>query len=231
MNESGEGVISARASFGVSFKATASLDTRFTFVSGFLRGAQLLAESASEVEELGESAEASQVTRHNAFVIGAIVQAAMALEAETSMIVLHGPGHHLGSNGVDKEARDFLNRLEGVLNRESRVVERYQLLLHLLGREPMDSGTEPFQSAALLMRLRNELVHFKSKWGQDMEEEKLFKGLEALRLQPPPWSLAGQNFFPHRCLGAACANWAARSANDLLVGFYKRLGLANPYCP
>ena len=27
----------------------------------------------------------------------------------------------------------------------------------------------------VLVRLRNELIHYKSKWDKDMDEEKLFK--------------------------------------------------------
>jgi hypothetical protein len=47
-----------------------------------------------------------------------------------------------------------------------------------------DRGTQPWQDADLLVRLRNELVHYKSKWGQEMEKLKL-SSLKQLHPCPP----------------------------------------------
>jgi hypothetical protein len=44
-----------------------------------------------------------------ACVVDAVIPAAAALEAEISEVLLHGPSHHLASNGQIATARDFLS--------------------------------------------------------------------------------------------------------------------------
>lgn len=206
----------------------ASIDSRYSFTTQFLLAAKLFATKAQEIEDasigsLGDG----MTTKHRAYVAGAIMQSVAALEAEIAEVISHGPGHHLGSNGIDAASREFLKPLADVIDGK-RIVKRYAFVLHLLRREPMKDGVEPFQSAALLVRLRNELVHYKSKWGREMKREKLFKGLQSLRHPKPPFVQGNVNFFPHECLSAACAAWAFESAVAFLESFYDKLGVASP---
>src|SRR5258706_10562543 len=89
----------------MAIRATA--DTRYSFTAQFLRGGAIFARRAHEIET---SANVSEELRseHVACVVGAVTQAAAALEAEIYEILTHGPGHHLGSNGINATARDFL---------------------------------------------------------------------------------------------------------------------------
>jgi hypothetical protein len=55
-----------------------------------------------------ESKPAAAVTEddkvaHRGYVTGAIMQATAALECEIWEVMVYGPGHHLGSNGIDSE--------------------------------------------------------------------------------------------------------------------------------
>src|SRR3972149_3207508 len=77
--------------------------------------------------------------------------------------MVYGPGHPLGSNGLDSEARNFLAPVADIIDGES-VLERYQLVLHLRGKRRLDRGEEPWQDTALVVRVRNELVRYKSRW-------------------------------------------------------------------
>ncbi len=85
----------------------ATADTRYSFTAQFLRGGAIFARRAHEIEA---SASVSEELRseHVACVVGAITQAAAALEAEIYEVLIHGPGHHLGSNGINTTARGFL---------------------------------------------------------------------------------------------------------------------------
>lgn len=76
---------------------------------------------------------------HRGFVVGAIMQATAALEYEIWEIMIYGPGHHLGSDRIDREARDFLAPMAEVIDGES-VLERYGLVLHLLKKEALAGG-------------------------------------------------------------------------------------------
>ncbi|WP_147306482.1 hypothetical protein [Methylovirgula sp. 4M-Z18] len=78
------------------------------------------------------------------------------------------------------------------------------------------------------MKLRNELIHYKSKWGEEMDWQKFFKSLKQLRLERPSFVPSNANFFPHQLLGAACAAWSVRTAVALLNRFYDQMGIESP---
>ncbi|MFO0802822.1 MAG: hypothetical protein U0791_06830 [Gemmataceae bacterium] len=155
------------------------------------------------------------------------MQSVAALEAESWELARYGPGHHLGSNGVDARAQAFLQPLAEMLDRLG-VLDRFAKLLHLLEKPPLDRGSQPSQNADLLVKLRNELTHYKSMWGQEAERSRLFASLKILGLAKPSFVLDGGNFFPRECLSAACAAWAVRTAVSYLNAVYERLGIESP---
>ena len=203
--------------------AAAIADTRYTFTAQFLVASAIFAKSTREMESsLGPSASAVAQAEHRGLVVAAIMQCAAALETEIHEISKHGPGAHLGSNHNDRQSQEFLAPLANVID-DQEVLARYEIVLHLLQRPPLVRGAEPFQSAALLIRLRNELVHYKSRWGQEMEGSKLLATLSSLKHRRPPFVSECSNFFPHQCLSADCAAWAVRSAVAFIDAFYAQL--------
>jgi hypothetical protein len=161
-------------------------------------------------------------------VCAVIMQCVAALETDAHETCTHGPGSHLGSNGTDTQARDFLLPLSEFVDDQSSLT-RFDLILHLLRRAPLDKGSNPYQSTLIVVRLRNELVHYKSRWGTEMERNKLQAALQGLRHAPPPFTSTNMNFFPHRCLSAACATWALASVVAFLEAFYVALGVPSRF--
>lgn len=88
--------------------------------------------------------------------------------------------------GIDVSARDYLSPLADMVDRES-VLERYATVLHLLNKQAIDRGGGPWQEAALVIRLRNELVHYKSRWGHELDRSKLFQSLQGENHRRPPY--------------------------------------------
>jgi hypothetical protein len=150
------------------------------------------------------------------------MQATAALECEIWEVMVYGPGHHLGSNGIDGKARDFLAPIAEVIDGQS-VLERYRMVLHLLDRMPLNPGVQPWQDASLVLRLRNELVHYKSRWGEELDRSGLLRALQSKGHGKPPF-VQSTNFFPYECLSAACASWVAQSCVAFLDSFYVNLG-------
>ena len=158
------------------------------------------------------------------------MQATAALECEIWEVMVYGPGHHLGSNGIDSNARDLLAPIAEVIDDES-VLERYWLVLHLLRKDGLDCGAAPWQDAALVVRLRNELVHYKSRWGKELERSKLLRALQDKGHPRPPFIKGSGNFFPYECLSAGCASWSVRSCVAFLDAFCANLGFAGRLDP
>lgn len=207
---------------------TIEADTRYSFTAQFLVGAALFARGARKIEEeKGNSITEEIRAEHRAFVVSAVMQSVAAIEAEISEVITHGPGHHLGSNGIDEKSRDYLLPLAEVLDKIS-CLERYNLVLHLMQMKPLDQGGEPYQSAALLIRLRNELVHYKSVWGIELEKKKLIKQLKLLNLSIPNFVHKSSNFFPHKILSSSCASWSVITAKDFINLFHGHLNIKSP---
>lgn len=208
--------------------ARATSRTRYSFTAQFLRGSAIFARRAHEIETGNDASTSEELqSEHLACVVGAITQAAAALEAEISEVLIHGPGHHLGSNGINLAARDFLMPLAEIIDREPSL-ERYPLVLHLLGKPTLDRGANPYQIADLLTRLRNELIHYKSRWGEQMDRGKVFSRLEQMKFDKPAFVSKHMNFFPHRSLSASLASWSVTTGFEFITAFYKNLGIASP---
>ena len=195
---------------------------RYSFTAQFIEGAALFAKKAHEIEDsLVSTLTEEAKTLHRSFVVSAIIQCSASLEAEISEIVEYGPGHHLGSNGIDEYAREFLRPLFNAIDSQSPL-EKYKLVLHVLKRPALDSDGQIIENADLLVRLRNELIHYKSQW--EVDQQKLFKRLKSLNFQKPGFVLSYSTFFPHECLSASLASWSVITASTFLDHFYEKLG-------
>lgn len=206
------------------FGGSATMDTRSSLTGTFLSASALFSKRATEIEDANPSSITEDLrVEHQGAVLAAIMQSVASLEAEMYEVLVHGPGHHLGSNGLDLEAQKFLSPMAELIDSEE-ILERYTLVLHLLKKEPLDRLTAHWENALLLVRLRNTVVHYKSRWNREVEGTKLLAGLRGLRHPRPPFVPVNSTFFPHQCLSAACAAWAAQTALEFLKAFYTNLG-------
>jgi len=213
----------------MDLSTTFRADVRYTFTGQFLEAATLFARRARLIEGMPNDELKEELHReHRGLVSATLMQCAAALETEAGEICTYGPGAHLGSNETNRSAHKFLNPLADVVDRHEPL-RRFELILHLLKRPALDRGREPYQSAALVVRLRNEITHYKSMWGQEMESSKLFGSIKGLRHNPPPFIAPNTNFFPHQCLSADCAAWAVISTVAFLDAVYDKLDVPSRF--
>lgn len=199
--------------------AVARGDSRYSFTAQFLCSSAMFARRCAEIELVHpDCPDEATRTEHLGHVTAAIMRCAAAVEAESAELTMHGPGHHLGSNGVDIKARDLLAPCAESIDR-LEPLERYKLILCLLRKPPMGEGGPPWQDMTALIKLRNVITHYTSSWGEEMESKALFKTLRNLRLPAPRFVSLNSNFFPHQLLGAACAGWSVHTAVAFINGF------------
>jgi hypothetical protein len=206
---------------------TQTADVRYSFTAQFLVASAQFARKARAIEH-GHIDETLRF-EHRGYVTAAIMQSVAALEAESAEIMDHGPQHHLGG-GTSPEAI-LLEPLAEIIDRQE-VMRRFHLILHLLGKQSF-ADVQPWQDAAVLVKVRNQITHYKSQWGNDMESQNLFQKvlpqlMQQRHLTAPPFTDGTQNLFPHRFLSAATAAWAVSTAASFISEFYKRLGIDSP---
>jgi hypothetical protein len=184
----------------------ARFDTRYSFTAQFLVAGAMFARDCRSIEkEYTEAISGEARMRHRGLVTAAIMHSVAAVESEAAELTLHGPGSHLGSGKTDTLARELLRPLAEVID-DQPTLQRFKLILHLLQKSPLTLGAQPWQDMATLVRLRNEIIHYKSHWGSAMEQKRFFSStLANLKLEVPPFVHASENFFPHQLLSAACA--------------------------
>lgn len=120
--------------------------------------------------------------------------------------------------GLEKELTDVFER--------SPTLERVQAVLAHRGCRLLDRGAEPFQSAELLRALRNGLVHPKAEWDNARERNKQLSGkVVGAHLPLSPFQTDPELAFPHGCMSAGVAKWAASSARSFIREMRLRLAL------
>ncbi len=53
------------------------------------------------------------------------------------------------------------------------ILEKYGIFLDVVGAEPFEKGSFPYQDASILIDVRNELVHYEPRWTSYQEEQEL----------------------------------------------------------
>ncbi|HEX4198040.1 MAG TPA: hypothetical protein VHZ26_11420 [Caulobacteraceae bacterium] len=105
-------------------------------------------------------------------------------------------------------------------------LEHAQALLAHRACTIFDRGAEPFQNAELLRALRNGLVHPKAEWDNARDLNKqLSRKIIGAHLPLSPFQPDPDLAFPHGCMSAGVASWAASSARHFIREFRSRLEL------
>lgn len=213
--------------------ARAVASTRSYMSTWMLRSAMRVADDAATIEaehrgEWGEHALPLMET-----VASAVISAATFLEAMVNELYTDAEEEHgltrdgylapLDPNTVRLMA-DYWNVTDG----RASVLDKYRMLLSFAGCEPLDRGAEPYQSAALLIGLRNRIVHYRP---QTMTHDTVVQGerqLSTMFEQNQLHPNAG-TWWPNRALGGGCARWSHESATAFADEVASRLGIVPNY--
>ena len=114
-------------------------------------------------------------------------------------------------------------------------LEKYQILLDILGKPAFEAGASHYQDADAVVRLRNALIHYEPESVVIMSADP-----NELTIQKMQKQLSGKfpqddfengffSFFPDRCLCAGSVAWAKRSVIDFADEFFRRIDHAPIY--
>lgn len=220
------------ASDGITFTATATVSSRHYMATTHLWTARRSAQLCKEREESTTDAKAGDV-EHRSYAITAVLSSVAFLEGLVNEVLGDvadtPPGDtNPRTEGIPSSACAMIRTLwvESKLESKLQLLEKYQLALACAGQPRLELGEEPFQSASLLVRLRNALVHFKPEW-QEHEEPHKFKSQLKGRFEDS--QLGGDPWYPNKCLGAGCASWACDTATALADEWWQRMGIVRDY--
>jgi hypothetical protein len=155
---------------------------------------------------------------HRAYVLMCLTEAVSFIEAFLNEMFADAADRHPGEalRSVPLESVQALAQRWGETS-EGRMglMKKIRALLVALAVPPPPSNVEPIESVDLLILLRNRIVHFRPKTAIGTDMSELDRQLS--KKFPPSVMITttGNPYFPDRCLGAGCAEWAVRAARAL----------------
>lgn len=190
-----------------------------------ISAAALFARNSYAAEQKLATASVGEITmEHRSYSIGAVIASSTFLEAAINELYLEAIDQNQEMFGGHKRLAELMGHLWETIEEKSTLA-KYQIALTLAENPPFPKNEEPYQAVAALIQLRNALIHYKPEWDTELDvhrnlEEKLSK-----RFAHNPHEPNTKSFFPHRCLGHGCAEWAVQTAMGFYVIFMKRIDL------
>lgn len=171
--------------------------------------------------------------RHWSHATTAVLSAVAFLEAMVNAVWQDAADQHINRlDGIPENAITAMGQLWTGKEKAERMMTllgKFQLALVLAGRDRMPDGAEPFQSARVLIELRNALVHFKPEWHASDTDVKLVQTLKSKITEDLQFPRAIQPWFPNKVLGAGTARWACDSVIAFAKDWHERMGIANDF--
>jgi hypothetical protein len=113
------------------------------------------------------------------------------------------------------------------VERNLKILEKYNVALVAADKPALDKGREPFGSVRVAVRLRNALVHFIPELQWHDEEHELQQALRG-KFAENPLPIAGL-WYPHKALGAGCARWAWQKCLVFAKEWWQQMGLERDF--
>ena len=137
-------------------------------------------------------------------------------------------GHRSSISNLGQEANSRMALVWQTTGGRGQVLEKYDWSLAATDRAQMDRGGEPYQSARLVVKLRNDIAHYRPEQVSAAWEHPM----NALRGRFPENRLmsgSGNAWWPDHCLGAGCVAWAASSAERFANHICAAVGISPNY--
>ena len=114
------------------------------------------------------------------------------------------------------------------------VLDRYSNDLLNAEMKPFDKGALPFQDVAILVKMRNALVHYEPQtvvWSSEplMAKGQRIQGMAWGKFETNPFIKGVTPFFPRMCMSHSCASWAIENCLSLADDFHTRMGMIPVY--
>lgn len=173
---------------------------------------------------------------HRSYAASSVIASATFLEAAVSELFQDAhDGHGLRDDGylasLSAEAVATMAKVWRTTDSGKGLepLDKWQRLLECCGHERLDLGASPAQDAALLIRLRNSLVHFKPESIAADGKHELEKRLRHKFVDNQLVKGAGNPWWPSHGLGHGCSEWAVRSARAIADRVLDDIGIDPNY--
>lgn len=180
--------------------------------------------------------------QHEAFVLNSVLSTVSFLESTINELYSDAAddAYFFADNEHEALLRTIAERWRNEKNFDrAPLICKYQKILSIAELPPFDEGDQAYANVRALIEIRNHLLHYKREWiairdhrtpadGTAPTAEK-FEKLLRKKFAVNPFAPQNLPFFPDKCLGHGCAEWAIVNSVIFADEFFRRLGLPTPY--
>jgi hypothetical protein len=225
----------------MEIKSSISIRSRTYFSIQHVQSAALFAGCAFKIEKDYKGVHSDELfSQHRAYVTGSILSSVCFLEAAINELFADSVE---ANSSVAKKLGTTASRLMSAMwklgiprTATFKILQKYQIALTMAQKEIFDTNALPYQDVDLLIRLRNDLVHYEPEWvklpsSDDFDTNDIHKTEKMLRgkFLLNPLTEPGNPFYPDKCLGHGCAEWAINSCIEFADDFYSRMSSVPSY--
>ncbi len=194
-----------------------------------------------EYDRTGEISPES-VLYHEVFILNSILSSVAFLESTINE--LYSDATDNASLSVDEMNRVLFQKIRERWTNEKNfdrapVLTKYQKILSCADRPPFGETDPAFFNVKNLIEIRNFLMHYRREWVVLAKSRRLHDDHETRGVQfeetlkhafkENPFAHKNRPFFPDKCLGHGCAEWAVINSLIVTDEFFSRLDLPAPY--
>jgi len=218
---------------------------RDCFSVRYIQSAALLCQLAFAIEQ--ESREEKEIPatlqlRHEVFILNSVLSTVAFLESTINELYADAADEAYFFADEKHEAllRLICEKWKNEKNFDrAPLLNKYQKILLIAGKSPFDEDDQAFANLKFLIEIRNHLMHYKREWvvigdgatrrdGDETTGGKFEKNLRK-KFAINPFAPKNGPFFPDKCLGHGCAEWAVVNSLIFTDEFFRRLDLPVPY--
>jgi|CXWL01.1.fsa_nt_gi hypothetical protein len=169
--------------------------------------------------------------KHRAYVTNSIFSGVAFLEAAINELfqdIVDGHESYIATLDPHNK-RQMLEYWQSPESKRLNLLGKYQKALTCLRKQPFNSNQSPYLDAKLVAQLRNVLVHYKPKSLGGGVEHDLAKELAGKFMDNRLMNGSGNPWFPDKCLGHGCAEWAVHSITMFADEFFRQIGTEPNY--
>ena len=218
---------------------------RDCFSVRYLQSAAVLCRLGYGIEQAcraGEDLPQDLLLRHEAFTLNSVLSTVSFLESTVNE--LYADAADDAYFFADEEHEALLRTIGEKWRNEKNfdrapMISKYQKILAIAGKPSFDENDQAFANVRTLIDIRNHLLHYKREWvvigdgrSGDHGEETMVEKFEKLlkrKFATNPFAETNRPFFPDKCLGHGCAEWAIVNSVIFTDEFFRRLDLPAPY--
>jgi hypothetical protein len=182
------------------------------------------------------------VLMHEAFILNSILSSVAFLESTVNE--LYSDATDNTYLAADEESGALFRTIAEGWNNEKNfdrapVLTKYQKILSLAGTTPFLEADPAFYNVRNLIDIRNFLLHYRKEWvvlakgrrplRHETTQGGRFETLLNHAFRENPLAHKSRPFFPDKCLGHGCAEWAVINCLVVTDAFFGKIGIPAPY--